>query len=757
MKEIMLILSLLFLSSAAAEQDSVVDLETISISETVPLDDFVNRKNEIGELQFDTKEIVKLPSVGEADISRAMKYISGVSGANESSSELIVQGNAPEQNLTVVDDIPIYSVDHFFGFFSPFNSAAMNSIKLYKNFLPSWYGGRLASVQDYTGQTGSYDTLNSGINISMLSASGYFSLPIAKRASLFISGRRSYSDIVKTPLYDKLFNQFTQQTDLQKSISNFQLNRTPEFYFYDFNAKLSIQVGEKDSVAATLYMGKDDLSTVSKAHGYDKILADHNTPESWIPRSVDVRLQNSGFWGNRGFSTSWSRYWNERIKSKVLAGYSTYFFENREDFWTGAEVGDEVDSTVAQFEKQQTRESDNSISDLFGSLSGTFDITDRQTLDIGIEGRQIRTNYSKRESYTNLTGNPDTELTTYIDSINMTDQEQSEEIAALWLHDNITVGDKLTLVGSGRFEYYTGTSEYKFSPRLSAVWDMHRLISLRANWGIYHQFLSRIKMYDLFLEGDRYFWVLADQNKSPISSADKVSAGISFKPGGFLIDFEAYYNRQKNISSFKESFTASAESFTTGKNWIRGFDAMIQKEIGIYTGWLSYSLSRSIQEFGKEINHGEAFYSPNDHTHEIKIVNMINTGGLSLSAAWIYATGATFDTPLGTYQPDHFDATTSKFGIRGWKNSERLPDYHRLDISASYEFTPGDHFAFTIGGAVFNLYNKKNIRSYEFEHVLSSNGKKTHDFLIYRSESYYMGIVPSLFITIDFKQAIGEK
>lgn len=758
MKRLLIIL-LLPLFLLAEEGDNFHDLETIVVTEVVPLDEFVHRYDEIGELQFDAKEITKLPSVGEADISRALKYVPGVSGANENSSELIVHGGAPEQNLTLLDDIPIYSIDHFFGFFSPFSADAVEGVKLYKSFYPSWYGGRLSSVQDFTGRTGSYDTLQVGGNISMLSATAYLNIPIAKRASIFLSGRRSYSDLVETSLYEKIFNQFNAENDLQKDVSSYEMNRRPTFYFYDVNGKISVKASDKDSITATFYHGRDDLSTLASAHGYDKVMF-HPTPDSWVPRAVDVKLENKGFWGNIGASGVWRHKWGESFKTKVVGGYSKYSFENDENFWTGSEIGYNIDSTdSAAFERQQSRFSETWISDAFGSVAATYYQGEHHTFDLGVEFKEMQTQFVQHESFTDLkSAQWGGEMKAYLDSASMRNIEQKEQLFSAWLQDKVTIGEKLTIVGGLRYSHYSGTETNSYSPRVSAVWNPHRLLSLRANWGLYYQHLTRAKMEDLYLEGDRYFWSLAGENSGTVSSANKTSAGISFKPGGFLIDVEGYYNKQDSLSMYKRSGTVSAKSFAVGESWARGFDVMVQKEIGIFTGWASYSLSNSIYQFGEEINSGEAFYSPYDHTHEVKLISMLNIQNFNCAATWIYATGSGYEIPVGTFRPGGiFSLNTAEFSLNGWHNSERLPEYHRLDVSASYKFTPGTKFGITIGGSVFNLYNRKNIRDYGFVHKLDSGGKDVIPQYIYRTESYYLGRVPSVFITIDFKQPLGKK
>ncbi len=744
---------ILFSALSLFAAENVVELESIVVTEPVHLEEFVHRYEALGELQFDAEELTKLPSVGEADLSRALKYLPGVSAANENSSELIVHGGAPEQNLTMLDDIPLYSIDHFFGFFSPFNSDAISSVKLYRGFAPAWFDDRLSSVVQYRRKEGSSDTIESSVNASMLSLSGMISGPLTRRGSIIIAGRRSYSDLVETPLYESIFHQFSNDGEIDKDLENFQVNRDPSFHFYDLNGGVSYKIAQKDSLTASFYLGKDNLSTLAKAHSTHLIQL-NPTPLSIVPRSVDIRLENSGFWGNIGFSGSWIRRWSESLESKVTVGRSKYFFGNEEDFYTGAIVGDSMDAVP--FQSRQNRSSDNSLTDFFGSIH-TSNFTDRHTIAGGIDFHRFSTSYNQQESYHKLTGDSqggETELYSYLDSSNVTELSQNKMLTTVWAQETFVPAEKLTVVGGIRGNLYEGSGKMHISPRLSVVWDPHKLVSFRANETLIHQFLHRSPMYDLYLEGDRYYWILADKGDAPVSRSEKSTVGCSFKPAGFLIDFEGYYNRQHGLSIYRESFTPSAADFSVGEGWTRGIDMLVQKNLKWYTGWVSYSLSRSIQQFGHEVNHGKPFVSPCDHPQEIKIVNMFDIKKFNATITWVYASGASFETPVGTYQPDYFSYTTTTFGLGGWKNSERMPEYHRLDVSTSYKFTPGKHLAFTLNGSVFNCYNRKNIRGYGFEHTMEMNGKNVNELQIYRTESYYLGIVPSLSLSAELKQPL---
>ena len=222
-------------------------------------------------------EMAVLPSIGEVDVFRSLQLLPGISGTRESSSGLYVRGGTPDQNLVLLDGITVYHVDHFFGFFSAFNADAIKDIQVFKGAFPAQYGGRVSSVVDMTGKTGDPDQMHYGAGLNLLSASGTFQTPIGTRANLIVTGRRSYTDLIQTGLYNSIFDVFNISTGPQAPAgggpgggrgfggpgglfgSANQDTATPDFYFYDFNAKLTYLPGDRDVVAFSLYGGRDYL------------------------------------------------------------------------------------------------------------------------------------------------------------------------------------------------------------------------------------------------------------------------------------------------------------------------------------------------------------------------------------------------------------------------------------------------------------------------------------------------------------------
>ncbi|MEM6803752.1 MAG: carboxypeptidase-like regulatory domain-containing protein, partial [Bacteroidota bacterium] len=202
----------------AVGNEDIKDLE-IQLKFNFELDEVVltaqsykvmNASEGISTIQVSPSQLALLPNVGEVDIFRSLQLLPGVSGSNESSSGLFVRGGTPEQNLVILDGMTVYNVDHFFGFFSAFNADAVKDVQLFKGAFPAKYGGRLSSVVDLTGKTGDPNKFHGNLGLNLLNARAGLQIPLFKKGSLSFYGRRSYTDILRSGLYEDIFNVFTQ-------------------------------------------------------------------------------------------------------------------------------------------------------------------------------------------------------------------------------------------------------------------------------------------------------------------------------------------------------------------------------------------------------------------------------------------------------------------------------------------------------------------------------------------------------------------
>jgi ferric enterobactin receptor len=305
-------------------EEKVENIQEVSVF--VEKERIIRVTEQISTVKISPKLIARLPNLGEVDVLRSFQLLPGVSATNETSAGLYVRGGTPDQNLILFDGMTIYHVDHFYGFFSAFNSNTIDDIELIKGGFPAKYGGRTSSVMVITGKPADMEEFHGGASISLLSANGYFEVPFpGNKVSLQIAARRSYTDIIRTGLYNKIFNLYsndTQNTSQGMPAGGFgggrfgqqRVIQQPKFHFYDANSKLTIKPDSNNTIALSFYNGKDLLDNSRDITG------GFNLGTNGGGTITDIAE-----WGNTGTSIQWTGDWTQHYTTKVFLSYSNYF------------------------------------------------------------------------------------------------------------------------------------------------------------------------------------------------------------------------------------------------------------------------------------------------------------------------------------------------------------------------------------------------------------------------------------------------
>jgi ferric enterobactin receptor len=688
------------------------ELEQVTISAV--REDLLRLSNRSNLISMSPSKIALLPSLGEKDIFRSFQLLPGISGSQESSSGLYIRGGTPDQNLVLYDGFTVYHVDHLFGMFSAFNPDAIKDVKLSKGGYEAKYGGRLSSVMEITGKDGNEKGFDAGGTIGLISASGYVEIPLGGKGSILLSGRRSFQSTLYTKIFEKF--QSTSTTTGTEMPSGRQMNRfvgasTPSSYFYDLNAKVTFKPNVKDIYSLSFYHGKDVLD---------------NSNEFSFSRggsSLSGGRTDLTDWGNWGSSLKWSRRWSEHWYSHVLGSYSNYF-SNR-------------DMSMASNFSKSGETSQGNMGILESNDLGDFSLREwnewktgkNNQLEFGLEGSHYKIDYSNSRN----------------DTIQILNEHTQANLATGFVQDRLTLFERLTLVPGIRATFYNRTNKAYLEPRVSMNLGITDKIKLKAAWGIYNQFANRIIRDDLE-SGSRDFWLLADGDTLPVGHSEHFITGLSWENKDLLFSAEAFYKKMDGLTEYAVQFVPSYreihfdEFFYKGTGVSKGIELLAQKKLGKYNGWISYTLQQVRYQF--DIYGPNSFPASQDITQELKVINLYSYRDWNFSAVWIYGTGKPYTAPLGAYQVILPDGTTKDFISIGQKNAFRLPDYHRLDISAQYNFVLGNMGTATIGLSVFNVYNRKNVWYKQFS-VIEGQLVETNVELL--------GITPNLFLSFKFR------
>lgn len=683
-------------------------------------------------VQLTPKQLAKLPNVGERDIMRSLQLLPGISAANESTSGLFVRGGTPDQNLILYDGFTVYHVDHLYGFFSAFNYNALKDLQLYKGGFESRFGGRLSSVTEITGKEGNSKHFSVGGDFSLLSANAYLEGPIGKKITFLATGRRSW----RGPLYNQIFNRFKDEDNTPQSGRRLGAGgagggpfggqrNAPSFtstissYFYDLNGKLSWHLGKADVFSLSFFNGTDYLDNSSSLNFGNFFMG--NTSNSGGISNTD--LTN---YGNIGSSLKWSRRFSPKLYGNTLLSFSNYY-SDRDRTNQGTITNPDGEEREIRNGLIET----NNVKDWSLRSDFTYDGDGRNTLAFGLALTHYDIAYTFSQN----------------DTVSVLDRHDQGNLLALYVQDKMSVLDKkLELTPGLRGSYFQSTEKMYLEPRLNALYHLTSKVRLNAAWGKYYQFANRVVREDL-LSGSRDFWILANDQNVPVSSAWHYMLGAAYETPGYLFSAETYYKKLDGIAEYSLRYTlrpgqlSYEENFYSGQGFARGIELLAQKKSGKYTGWVSYTLGQA----RNQINiYGEDYFPANqDVTHEFKAVGTRKIGRWDLSATWIYATGRPYTSPDGGYSITLLDGTEQDYITTSAKNGNRLPDYHRLDLGVTCNFNPHNngHERGSLGLSLFNVYSRKNVWYKEYQ---------IDDNEVYEVDKNYLGFTPNLILSLKF-------
>ena len=676
-----------------------------------------------------------LPNLGEQDIFRSMQLLPGVSGSNESSSGLVVRGGTIDQNLVLFDDFTVYHVDHVFGFFSAFNNNAIKDVQFYKGGFGAKYGGRMSSVVDITGKDGNTEQFGIGASVSLLSTNAVVEQPFADGAGSFIlTGRKSYqsdlyNDILESVTGENQNAQAGTSTPGQFALGRFSIE--PESYFYDMNAKLTYRLPNDDKFSISFYNGADELDNSRDVDGNADIsrlceLFDGNGPfggtfcEEEI--SFAVGTIDLSEWGNTGISAKYSHQWNDRLDTNFVISASEYF-SYRDRLINTQVIYEDSDDEPTTGESSSNE--DNQLDDFTVKIENDYYLNQWNTLSFGLQYTQQNIDFS-------LIQNGDLVLET----------KNEGATSTVYIEDEIVI-NALTVIPGLRVSKYSINDEVYTEPRLSISYELNDTTQLRAAFGDYHQFALSVARQSIE-EGPRNFWTLADGETVPVSKSSHFILGATHYVGNYNFNIELFHKEYEGLSEFTQQtrpirnedgtgLTLILEQeFHTGSGTASGVELFLQKNIGDLTGWVGYTFSEVIYDFPTVSD--TTYFADQDATNEFKTVLMYRWGDWDLASTFIYATGRPYTEVLGVVE-DTFPPTYEV----GAKNDLRYDDYHRLDLSFTYNFSRRGLDG-QAGLSIFNLYDRKNQWYTEYEIIEGE---------ILETEITYRGFTPSLFFKVD--------
>jgi len=643
-----------------------------------------------GAMRVSMEQIVDAPALfGEPDLVRGIQMLPGIQSGSEGFSGLYVRVGGPDQNMVLLDDVPVYNVGHLLGFFSIFNTDAVSQVSVTKDGFPARYGGRLSSVVDVRMKDGREEEIGGNISLGLLSSSLSLDGPALKDKSTFaVSFRRTYIDALAA-IY--------QLGEEEKT----------NYYFFDFNGKINYEFSGRSKLFLSSYWGRDKFYTRYNFRDFEVEVVGSDDFRDFIT----INDESNAGWGNFTGALRWNYVVNKRLFSNFTATYSNY------RFFIGLRRDETEGQALTSYEQRYL----SGIEDFTLKSDFEFYYTHDYTIRFGASGVLHRFNPGVDILRTTPENGKSEE--TVIEDVRVSGQEYRG-----YFENEFSFGDRFRGNGGLHAALFLGerTPYWSVEPRLSLRYRISPRFDLKGTVSSMSQFIHLVGTAGFSLPTD--LWLPVSDEIEPMHS-EQATLGIDVYFGQrnrYVLSLEGYIKSFENLLAYKEStgfFDYSStweDKLTSGRGESAGGELLLQKNSGKLTGWLGYTYAHT-NSFFSELNEGKSFSGRFDRRHDASLFmnyrfNKRFTGSLS----WMFGSGNPITLPEEKYyapqlpfekQPEYGYSESVKS-----INNYRMPAFHRLDL-----------------GINFTKTRKRGERTWSFG-VINAYGHQ-NPFLLYFSES----------------------
>lgn len=655
------------------------DLNVVTVYSESPIE----KRSDIGVVKIPSNQIRQLPSIsGEFDILRAYQLMPGVGGGKEGTSGIYVRGGSPDQNLFIIDDIPLYYVSHIGGFVSVFDINAINDMTLYKGGFPSKYGGRISSVMDFQMKEGNSKKITGEIGLGIVSTKVFIEGPIKKdTTTFFLSARRSNLDLFSRPI----------------TLINSGSTASSGYTFYDVNTKISHKFKNGGKLQLSGYIGRDKLFVNSNSE--DEV------------NDFKYEFDNHIKWGNFMGQIKYSKLFHQSLFMTTTLGFTQFYYN------TDISSIQKTLST-GQVNAESAVNFISGVFDFIGKTDFEYYLSPSNTMRFGAEGicHFFRPGISSKQNFGNAV---------ISDSVSENNRMLAQEVR-VYFQDEIKIRKRIKAILGFHFSSYfvENRTLNSIQPRVLISFLIFKRSAIKVGYSRMNQNIHLLTNSGTGLPTD--LWVPATIDlPSEISDQYNISYTQSISKS-LEISVDGYWKRLQNLVDYKEGtnylgigndWQSTVEG--NGKGEIYGFEVLLRKRYGKFQGWLGYSWSKNKRQFDN-INDGQEFYYKFDKRHDISVVGIYQINKkITLSFTWLFNSG----NPITLAQQKYdvlvpgFSWTATSGGylsnnlneahIYQGKNAYRLPAYHKLDVGVSFKKVKAKGTRVWSFG-LYNVYNKQN-------------------------------------------------
>lgn len=641
-----------------------------------------------GSFVINAETLGMLPGLTEPDVLQTIQTLPGIQSINETISDINVRGGTNDQNLILWDGIRMYHSGHFFGLISAYNPYLTERVTLIKNGSSSALGDGVSSTIDIRTDDQLTENFSAGAGINMINGDVFVKIPLSEKASLQVSTRRSVADVMQTPAYKQYFRRAFRDTDVTNSIHvDTLIERREKFYFYDTSLKLLYNITGKDKLRLSFLNVFNDIE-------YQENALINNIIES---RTSGLEQHNLGS------GISYSRLWNEKIRTSAQLYISSY----------------SLGAINFDLKNDQRLIQENKVLDTGLKVDTRVSLTNNIDLFSGYQFFEV--------GVTNLEDINNPPFRRLIKKVVRSHAAFSEGNFT-FNHTNMSLGV--------RGNYFPNFGKLIIEPRFSINQNFLEYFFFEILGEMKHQSITQIiDLQSDFLGVEKRRWVLSNDDDIPIIRSKQVSAGIYYKKNNLLISVEGYYKLVTGIITSSQGFQNQFQFIRSNGNYETiGVDFLMSKKFDQFRTWFSYSNAESVLEFNQLI---PSFFPNNlDIRHRATFGCSYQTNNLELSTGLNWHSGKPFTEPVKMNE-----IVNNKINYNV-PNSSRLDDYLRIDISAKYRFRISNRVKGQVGASIWNILNRQNILNRYFN-INDNNQLKS-------VQQFSLGITPNVNFRINF-------
>jgi CarboxypepD_reg-like domain/TonB-dependent Receptor Plug Domain len=687
--------------------DTILNVKLIPGSDIEEVQVRGYRKVQFNQSRLSNKELMYIPAIGaEPDVLKTLQLLPGIQSQNEGSSNLLIRGGGPGQNLFLIDNVPLYYVNHLGGFISVFNPEVLNDVRVIKGGFPAKYGGKLSSVIDITMREGDKSGFRGSAGIGLIGANLTLEGPLSEKASYLISARKTFTEL--------LLGTASLLTDDDYIVT---------YGFYDLNGKITWHPDYRNSVQASIYIGDDQF--IFRVYDGDE----------------QMRMKNK--WGNVLCSVAWKRILSPKSQFNNTLSFTRYRLKDLRHYKYSY-----TDGSSDNFHSNYL----SSVQDITLKSDWRYRIIHGWSLDLGLQSSYL---FFVPNQYWDNQGDPES------------DPEKISALeSAIYGENHFSIARVIDLnLGIRGTHYMTSDyTDYCLEPRFDFSLNLSESHTLNATYMRGSQYSHMVFSSGHFFNNE--VWVPTREGMRP-ARVDQYSLGWrgSFMKGMFVAEVDVYRKKMSELLAFKEGYAnlkgdALWESKLEkgGKGESGGIELFLRKQRGLWTGFLSYAYSRTTRQFD-QINQGIEYVFEYDRPHCLSF-DLHRTIGerWEFNALWVYQSGLPYTPSIARsyipYTGDPEVVYDYEALIYGERNSERMRAYHRLDVALHYKTKTEKGRNATWTFSIYNLYCRQNPYFYYY------NTEARLDFGNYGSEARngflnlyqfsYFPIIPSVSYKVDF-------